>query len=183
MKHLLILGGMLIVTRPVMSAQGAQDASANRIAQEVRHQIVTLPGYRVFDFLTYRIDGSRVKLFGHVTRFALKGAAEEAVKSIEGVTSVNNEIEVLRPSLMDDCIRFAVYQAIYSRESLQRYQLGAVPPIHIILEDGTVTLEGVVNSEGDKHLAGLTAMGVSGVLKLINNLSPLPEGSGIMARV
>jgi osmotically-inducible protein OsmY len=183
MKHLLILSGMLVVLWPLTSAQGAEDGSASRIAEEVRHQIVTLPGYRVFDFLAYRIDGSKVKLFGHVTRLALKGAAEEAVKSIAGVTGVSNEIEVLRPSPTDEIIRFAVYQAIYSRESLQKYQLGAVAPIHIIVENGNVTLEGVVNSAGDKDLAGLAAMGVSGVLKLVNNLSALPDGSGIMARV
>lgn len=182
MRNLLILGGLLVAVGPGATAQGVEGGLPQQIAQEVRHQIVTLPGYRVFDYLTYRIEGSKVTLFGQVTAPLLKSTAEKAVRSIEGVTSVDNEIEVLRLSTMDDDIRFAVYQAIYSRMPLQKYQLDAVPPIHIIVKDGNVTLEGVVNDEGDKDLAGLAAKGVSGVLKVTNNLSALPEGSGIVAR-
>jgi len=84
---------------------------------------------------------------------------------------------------MDDRVRVAVYQAIYSRAPLQKYQMDAVPPIHIVVKDGNVTLEGGVNSEGDKDLAGLAAKGVSGVLKVTNNLSSFPDGSGTLARV
>lgn len=135
----------------------------------------------MFDYLTYRVDGSKVTLFGQVTRSRVKGDAEKAVQSIEGVTSVDNEIEVLPVSRSDDRIRFAVYRAIYSKASLQKYQIGAVPPIHIIVKNHNVTLEGVVNSVGDKDLAGLAAKGVSGVFKLTNNLSPLSDGSGILA--
>jgi hyperosmotically inducible periplasmic protein len=182
MKHFLILGGLLIAVWPGMTAQGFEDGSPNRIAQEVRHQIVTLPGYRVFDYLAYRIDGSKVTILGQVTTPLLKSAAEKAVKSIEGVTSVDNEIEVLGLSPMDDLVRFAVYQAIYSRAPLQKYQMDAVPPIHIVVKDGNVTLEGGVNSEGDKDLAGLAAKGVSGVLKLTNNLSSFPDSFGTLAR-
>ncbi len=163
------------------TAQGAEAGSPNRIAQEVRHELVTLPGYRVFDYLTYHVDGSKVTLFGQVTRSLLKNDLEKAVKSIEGVTSVENEIEVLPMSQSDDRIRIAVYRAIYSKPSLQKYQMGAVPPIHIIVKGSSVTLEGVVNSVGDKDLAGDAAKGVAGVLKLTNNLSPLPDGSGILA--
>lgn len=182
MKHFLILGGLLIAVWPCATVQGSEDGLPNQIAQEVRHQIVTLPGYRVFDYLAYRIDGSKVTLLGQVTTSLLKSAAEKAVKSIEGVSSVDNEIEVLGLSPMDDRVRFAVYQAIYSRTPLQKYQTDAVPPIHIIVKDGNVTLEGGVNSESDKDLAGLAAKGASGVLKLTNNLSPLPGGSGILAQ-
>jgi hyperosmotically inducible protein len=132
--------------------------------------------------VSYRIDGSKVTLFGQVTVPLLKGSAGTAVKSITGVTSVDNEIEVLPMSPMDDRIRLAVYQAIYSRVPLQKYQLGAVPPIHIVVKDGNVTLEGGVNSEGDKDLAGLAAKGASGVLTLTNNLSSFPDSSGILAR-
>ncbi len=163
------------------AAQGAEAGSSNRIAQEVRHELITLPGYRVFDFLTYQVDGSKVTLFGQVTRPLVKSDFEKAVKSIEGVTSVDNQIEVLPMSQSDDGIRIAVYRAIYSKASLQKYQVGAVPPIHIIVKNRDVTLEGVVNSAGDKDLAGLAAKGVSGVFKLTNHLSPLPDGSGILA--
>jgi hyperosmotically inducible periplasmic protein len=166
---------------PAATALGAENSALNRIAREVRHELVTLPGYRVFDYLTYRVDGSKVTLFGQVTRPRVKGDAEKAVQSIEGVTRVDNEIEVLPVSRSDDRIRFAVYRAIYSKASLQKYEIGAVPPIHIIVKNHNVTLEGVVNSVGDKDLAGLAAKGVSGVFKLTNHLSPLSDGSGILA--
>ncbi len=163
------------------TALGAEDGSPNRIAREVRHELVTLPGYRVFDYLNYRIDGSKVTLFGQVTRPLVKSDAEKAVQSIEGVSTVDDQIEVLPVSELDDRLRFAVYSAIYSKPSLQKYQMGAVPPIHIIVMNHNVTLEGVVNSAGDKDLAGLAAKGVPGVFKLTNNLSPLSNGSGILA--
>lgn len=163
------------------TALGAEDGSPNRIAREVRHELVTLPGYRVFDYLTYRIDGSKVTLFGQVTRPLVKSDAEKAVQSIEGVSSVDNQIEVLPVSRLDDRIRIAVYNAIYSKAPLQKYQMDAVPPIHIVVKNHNVTLEGVVNSVGDKDLAGLAAKGVPGVFKLTNNLSPLANGSGILA--
>ena len=165
------------------TALAAEDGSPKRIAREVRHELVTLPGYRVFDYLNYRIDGSKVTLFGQVTRPLVKSDAEKAVKSIEGVTSVDNEIEVLPRSQSDDLIRIAVYNALYSKAPLQKYQMGAVPPIHIIVKNHNVTLEGVVNSVGDKDLAGLAAKGVPGVFELTNHLSPLSDGSGILACV
>jgi hyperosmotically inducible protein len=162
-------------------APGAENGSPNGIAREVRHELVTLPGYRVFDYLNYRVDGSKVTLFGQVTRPLVKSDAEKVVKSIEGVTSVDNEIEVLPVSRSDDRIRIAVYNALYSKAPLQKYQMGAVPPIHIVVKNHNVTLEGVVNSAGDKDLAGLAAKGVPGVLTLTNHLSPLSVGSGILA--
>ena len=145
------------------------------------HELVTLPGYRVFDYLNYRIDGSKLTLFGQVTRPLLKSDAEKAVQSIEGVSSVDNRIEVLPASKLDDRIRFAVYRAIYSKPPLQKYQMGAVPPIHIIVKNHNVTLEGMVNSVDDKDLAGPAAKAVPGVFKLTNHLSPLSNGSGILA--
>jgi hyperosmotically inducible protein len=162
-------------------APGAENGSPNGIAREVRHELVTLPCYRVFDYLNYRVDGSKVTLFGQVTRPLVKSDAEKVAKSIEGVTSVDNEIEVLPVSRSDDRIRIAVYNALYSKAPLQKYQMGALPPIHIVVKNHNVTLEGVVNSAGDKDLAGLAAKGVPGVLKLTNHLSPLSVGSGILA--
>src|ERR1700681_4780020 len=140
------------------------------LVKEVRHELVTLPYYGVFDNLAYRVDGSKVTLFGQVREPKLKSDAEKAVKSIEGVSTVDNEIEVMPLSGSDDGIRLAVYRAVYSQSALQRYQMGAVPPIHILVKNGDVTLEGAVATEGDKNTAGIAANGVSGVHKLVNNL-------------
>ena len=140
------------------------------LVKEVRHELVTLPYYGVFDNLAYRVDGSKVTLFGQVRDPKLKSDAERAVKSIEGVSAIDNQIEVMPLSSMDDQTRRAVYRAIYSKSSLQRYQLGAVPPIHIIVKNGDVTLEGVVANEMDKNVAGIAANGVGSVHKVNNNL-------------
>jgi hyperosmotically inducible protein len=158
---------LLLALAAFAMAQPSQD----KISREVRHELVMLPYYGVFDNLAYRVDGSRVTLFGQVTKPTLKSDAENAVKRIEGVTSVDNEIEVLPLSPNDDQLRIAVYRAIYSRPPLQRYQMGAVPPIHIIVKNGNVTLVGVVDNESDKNIAGIAANGVPGVFKVNNELS------------
>jgi len=140
------------------------------LVKEVRHELVTLPYYNVFDNLSYRVDGSKVTLFGQVREPKLKSDAEKAVKSIEGVTAVDNQIEVMPLSSSDDQVRVEAYRAIYSKPTLQRYQLGAVPPIHIIVKNGDLTLEGVVANQMDKDVAGIAAKGVSGAHKVTNNL-------------
>ena len=145
--------------------------SQEKITKEVRHELVMLPYYGVFDNLAYRVDGAKVTLFGQVTQPVLKSDAEKSVKHIEGVEAVDNEIEVLPLSPNDDRIRRAVYRAVFSKPPLQRYQLGAVPPIHIIVKNGNVTLIGVVSNEGDKTIAGIAANGASGVFKVDNQLS------------
>src|SRR5678816_3094145 len=123
------------------------------------------PYYNVFDNLSYRVDGSKVTLFGQVREPKLKSDAEKAVKNIEGVSAVDNQIEVMPLSPSDDQIRLAAYRAIYSQAPLQRYQMGAVPPIHVIVKNGDITLEGVVATEMDKNVAGIAAKGVSGAHK------------------
>jgi hyperosmotically inducible periplasmic protein len=133
------------------------------ISKEVRHVLVMLPYYSVFDNLAYRVDGSRVTLFGQVVRPTLKSDAENVVKRVEGVTAVDNQIEVLPLFPNDDHIRLAVYHAVYGKPSLQRYAIGAVPPIHIIVKSGNVTLVGVVATTTDKDVAGIAADGVPGV--------------------
>ena len=148
----------------------AADANPDRIVREVHHELVMLPYYGVFDNLSYRVDGDRVTLLGQVTRPTLKSDAGNVVKRIEGVRQVNNEIEVLPLSPADDRIRLAVYRAVYSRPQLQQYSMRAVPPIHIIVRNGNVSLEGVVSNDGDKNVAGIAANGVSGVFKVTNNL-------------
>ena len=129
-----------------------------------------LPYYGVFDNLAYRVDGSTVTLLGQVTRPTLKSSAENVVKDIEGVTKVVNNIEVLPVSPDDDRIRVAVYRAIYGNTALNRYEMQAVPPIHIIVKNGQVTLEGVVANEGDKNIANIQAQSVPGAFSVTNNL-------------
>jgi hyperosmotically inducible protein len=140
------------------------------LSKEVRHELVMLPYYGVFDNLAYRVDGSKVTLFGQVREPKLKDDAGKAVKSIEGVSAVDNQIEVMPLSPNDDQIRIATYRAIYSKPNLQRYQMGAVPPIHIIVKNGDITLEGVVANQADKDVAGIAAKGVGGAHKVTNNL-------------
>ena len=150
---------------PAQSARGQE-----RIQKEVRHELVMLPYYGVFDNLVYSVDGARVTLLGAVTRPTLKSDAENVVKRIEGVEKVVNKIEVLPASPNDDRIRRAVYRTVYGQTGLDRYAMQAVPPIHIIVKNGNVALEGVVANDGDKNLAGIRANGVSGVFKVTNNL-------------
>ena len=146
------------------------ERSAHRLQKEVRHELVMLPYYGVFDNLAFKVDGGTVTLLGQVTRPTLKSSAENVVKSIEGVERVVNQIEVLPVSPNDDRIRTAVYRAIYGDTTLSRYALQAVPPIHIIVKNGNVTLTGVVANEGDKNIANIRANGVSGVFSVQNNL-------------
>jgi len=140
------------------------------LTREVRHELLMLPYYTIFDNLAYRVDGSTVTLIGQVTRPALKSDAGNVVKRIEGVTGVNNQIEVLPLSPFDDRIRRAEYRAIYGYTPLQRYALGAQPAIHIIVKNGHVSLEGVVANEADRNIAGIRANGVPGVFSVQNDL-------------
>lgn len=143
----------------------------SRLIQEVRHQLVMLPYYGIFDDLGFRVDGSTVTLMGQVTRPTLKSDSENVTKRIEGVTKVVNNIEVLPLSPDDDRIRMATYRAIYGDPALStRYGYRAMPSIHIIVKNGHVRLEGVVANEGDKNIAGIRANGVSGAFSVENDL-------------
>jgi hyperosmotically inducible protein len=158
-----------------MAAQGNREALSpkgiDRIVKEVHHELVMLPFYGVFDNLAYKVDpDGTVTLLGQVARPTLKSDAENVVKRIEGVEKVVNNIEVLPTSINDDNIRRAVYRAIYGNSVLSQYQLRAVPPIHIIVKNGNVTLEGVVARTMDKQVAGMQANQVSGVFSVTNNL-------------
>jgi len=173
----LILAGSLILASGFAAKKDHNDVfvpgdpAEARIAREVRHQLVMLPYYGVFDDLAFKLDGGTVTLLGAVVRPVLKSDAENVVKRIEGVTQVANEIKVLPPSPMDDQIRRAVYRAIYGDPSLStRYGFQAVPSIHIIVDNGHVTLEGVVANEGDKNICNLRANGVPNVFSVTNEL-------------
>jgi hyperosmotically inducible periplasmic protein len=148
--------------------------SLDRIIKEVHHELVMLPYYGVFDNLAYKVDrDGTVTLLGQVSPVrgpVLKSDAEKAVKRIEGVEKVVNNIEVLPLSSNDDRIRRAAYRAIYGNSVLSQYQLRAVPPIHIIVKNGNITLEGAVAREMDKNIAGIQANGVSGAFSVTNNL-------------
>ncbi len=151
-------------------ALSAGSKPEGNLADKVRHQLVMLPYYNIFDSLAYRVDGSNVTLYGEVTRPVLKSDAERAVKHIEGVGQVVNEIKVLPLSPFDDQIRRATYRAIFNYGGLYRYAMGANPSIHIIVDNGHVTLEGVVSSQMDKNIAGIRANGVFGVFSVKNDL-------------
>jgi hyperosmotically inducible protein len=154
----------------IVLSLAAAAQSADRLTREVRHELVMLPYYGVFDYLTYRVDDSVVTLMGQVTNPVLRSDAERVVKGIEGVTKVVNRIQVLPVSAMDRQSRIAEYRAIYGFQGLDRYAMQAVPPIHIIVDNGKVTLVGVVDTQADKDLAGLRANTVAGVFSVTNNL-------------
>jgi hyperosmotically inducible protein len=175
MKKLITLAVSLLVL-PIGAVAKNQkfvsvfDRSWNRVEREVRHELVTLPSYGVFDNLAFQVDGGTVTLLGQVSRPTLKTDAERVVKSIEGVERVINRIEILPLSPYDNRIRLATYRAIYGNTALNRYALQAVPPIHIVVKNGNVTLEGVVANEGDKNIADIQARSVPGVFSVTNNL-------------
>ena len=167
------LVGVFLTAIPVKAGQAPPANSPNfqaYVAREVRHQLVMQPFYNVFDNLQFQVQGNKVILLGQVTNPTLKSDAEKSVKGVEGVAAVENRIEVLPPSPMDDRIRRAEFQAIYSFPSLQMYAIRSVPPIHIVVNTGHVTLEGSVAREMDKQIAGLRANSVSGVFSVTNNL-------------
>jgi len=175
----LLLGAGLGLTPCSSVAQDSktqqEPRSRQNLVREVRHQLVLLPYYSVFDNLSFRVDGDTVVLEGQVVRPTLKSDAENVVKNIEGVGKVVNNIEVLPTSPMDDQIRRAVYRAVYGETGLSRYGLSAVPSIHIIVKNGNVTLVGVVDSEGDKNLANIRANGVPNVFSVKNELVVTPS--------
>jgi hyperosmotically inducible protein len=140
------------------------------LENKVRHEIVMLPYLGVFDNVSFRVDNGVVTLFGQVTRPTLKSDAANVVKRLEGVTRVDNKIEVLPLSSFDNSIRAREYRTIFGSGSLYRYAMGANPSIRIIVKNGHVTLEGVVSNEGDRNLAGIRANGVPGVFSVNNQL-------------
>jgi hyperosmotically inducible periplasmic protein len=141
-----------------------------RIVREVRHELLMLPYFGVFDYIAFKVDGYDVTLIGEVTRPVSKSDAENAVKRIEGVEHVNNQIEVLPPSPLDDQIRLQLFHAIYGFPPLEKYALGVNKPIRIIVKNGHIILEGVVDNETDKNTAEIRAKGVPGTFSVTNNL-------------
>ena len=158
---------LLTIVPAVALAQGAIDPQLSR---RVRRELVTLPYYGVFDNLAYSINGGNVTLYGQVVRPTTRSDAERRVKRISGVTRVVNNIQVLPLSRFDDQIRVATYRSIANMGGLHRYLRGTNPSIHIVVDRGHVTLEGVVSGSGDRTLAYHAANRVPGVFSVRNNL-------------
>jgi hyperosmotically inducible periplasmic protein len=166
-----VLGiGILSASQQMQSQSGARNSDAY-LLREVRHELLTVPWYSVFDNLQYSVAGNQVTLMGQVTQPTTKTDAETAVKHIEGVEKVNNEIEVLPPSPLDSQLRRAEYRAIYTKPNLSRYGEGNLQSIHIIVKNGHVTLEGVVDNQQDKDAAALYAKTVPNVFSVDNHLT------------
>ena len=155
------------------SQQSAPIANARlkqRLSREVRHELNMIPQFTVFDNLAYRVDGGTVTLFGQVRDAIVKDSAEARVKHLEGVERVDNQIEILPASFNDDRIRGRVARAVFNDPRLFNYGIQTVPPIHIIVKNGHVNLEGVVRTQAEKDDAFIRANGVSGVFSVENNL-------------
>jgi len=174
----LLLGSSGSLRAATSSTQGQRDAAHEQeyLNREVRHQLVMLPYLTLFDNLEYRVDGTKVTLMGEVVRPSLKDDAGRVVKHIEGVTDVDNQIKILPPSEFDWQIRRAEYRAIYGYADLWKYAMGALPPVHIVVDNSRVTLEGVVDSEADKNLIELRAKTVPNVFSVTNNLQVAGPG-------
>ena len=174
-RVVVVLTLLTLTTLSIAQDRGQPSArSEERITREVRHELLMLPYFDVFDYIAFRVDGSTVTLLGQVVRPTLKSDAENVIKHIEGVEKVDNQIEILPPAPMDDGLRIRLYRAIYGYPALEKYALGVQKPIRIIAKNGRVTLEGVVDNETDKNLAGLRANGVPGIFSVTNNLQVVP---------
>ncbi len=163
----LVIAAVTVIAAPVEAGQRNYDVAT---ADKVRKKLVTLPFYGIFDNLAYEIEGSTVTLYGQVVRASTRKDAERRIAKIEGVEQVINRIQVLPVSGFDDSIRVRTFRAIFRTAGLFRYAQGANPSIHIIVNRGHVTLEGVVANRMDSQLAYMAANQVSGVFSVTNNL-------------
>jgi len=174
----LALSAGLFLTLPARAADPpVPDANRDNLAEQVRHQLVMLPYYSIFDNLQFQVaDGGAIVLSGEVMRPTLKSDAAFAAGRVKGVEKVVNNIEVLPLSRYDDRIRLALYRTLFFDTQLDRYALQAVPPLHIIVKNGRVSLEGVVATQADKDVAGILANTVPGIFSVTNNLKVEKNG-------
>ena len=161
---------IVLAAAPLLVQASPASTSLSPLENRVRHELVMLPYLNVFDDISFRVDEGTVTLFGAVTQPVLKGDAERAVRRLEGVKSVENQIEVLPLSRFDDQIRLREYRAIFGYAPLNRYGLGVLPSIRIIVKNGHVILSGVVRNQADRNMAYLRANSVSGVFSVKNEL-------------
>jgi hyperosmotically inducible periplasmic protein len=170
-KMKLLIPVLLTLSAIVPAAMYAKDAKPVTLPEAVRHSLAMMPRFSVFDELKFSVDGGTVTLTGQVTQPIVKDDAASAVIHVEGITNVVNNIEVLPLSPDDDRLRMAVYRAIYGDRTLApRYGFQAQPPIHIIVKNGMVRLEGVVANSMDRTIAGIRAQGVFGAFQVENDL-------------
>ncbi len=172
-KKIIALVAVLAITASAASAApsvSVENGNNAQVSKQVRHELVTLPYYGIFDNLAYQINGHTVTLSGQVVRPTTRTDAARRVAQIAGVSNVVNQIEVLPLSPFDDSIRASAYRQIFSTAGLYRYALGGNPSLHIIVDNGHLTLEGVVANEGDSRLAYIAARQVSGAFLVTNNL-------------
>ena len=167
-----VVAAIAVLVVPFLTVEASVPSRTQRpLSEQVRHELVMQPFYTVFDNLNYQVDGDTVTLEGEVVLPVLKDDAANAVKHIAGVSKVINNIKVLPVSPMDEHIRRAEFRTLYNGSSpLSRYGWGAIPQIHIIVENGHVTLEGNVDRQTDKDMATLFAKEVPGVFSVVNNL-------------
>lgn len=176
MGKMLLLGGLLACLPALALGSTSQRDQAEstrtqaHVARQVEHNLRMLPYYGVFDNLQYQVQGDHVVLSGQVVRPVLKSDAENVVKRIEGINRVTNNIQVLPLSPFDDQIRIAEYRAIFRQNGLYRYAEGTIPSIHIIVDNGHITLVGRVDNKMDYNLANLAANTVPGVFSVTNHL-------------
>jgi hyperosmotically inducible protein len=167
---LFALCGFVSIFASSAAQPGGNPHTQDRVSKEVYHELVMLPQLSIFDNIAYKVDGDKVTLLGQVRNAVLKDEAQGAVKKIEGVDVVDNQIEILPPSPNDDRIRHEVARAIFNDDALFPYSMGSVPSIHIIVKGGHVALEGTVNNQGDKDRVGMKANGIPGIFEVKNNL-------------
>ena len=174
-RRYLVLPTILLAVAAIFAAAFVSRADDQNqltgLAKQVDHELLMVPRYTVFDIISFKVDGTKVTLMGQVTWPVVKDDAENAVRSVKGVTDVDNQIQVLPVSPMDEQTRMAEFRAIYEYPSLQRYGVGSLKAIHIIVDNGHVTLVGTVDSQADKDTAGIRANGVPGVFSVTNNLA------------
>jgi hyperosmotically inducible periplasmic protein len=152
----LLFGASVAVARDAPQAVLPQGPDGN-IAKEVRHEIVMYSHYTIFDDIKFRVNQGQVVLEGAVTQPYKKSDLGKIVQQLPGITSITNDLKVLPLSSMDDRLRMQVARAIYRDPSLSTLAFQALPPIHIIVDNGHVTLEGIVNSDMQKQIAGIRA--------------------------
>jgi hyperosmotically inducible periplasmic protein len=166
----LACSNVMAQTSAAKKASATSSDQATILSREIHHQLSVLPFYSVFDYITFTLKGNDVTLSGQVLRRSLREHAEAAMRNIDGVVVVVNQIEVLPASLTDDDLRNSIYRALYEDSTLARYATDNVPPVHIVVKNGAVALEGSIDSVADKNLAGSRAASVSNVHGVRNNL-------------
>ena len=161
---------LLLVALGCAAAQNPSAIANQRLFERVTHQLERLPYLTIFDSVSFRLDGDTVVLEGAVTDPVMRRDAENLVKRVEGVEQVVDQMKVLLPNPFDQQIRWEVYLALVRQPTLQVYFLQVLCPIRIVVDDGNVTLEGLVSDQADADLARLAAGAVPGMLSFKSNL-------------